>query len=94
MTRKKFVTAILEAICSFTSFKNESDNAKKMCGMKAGMFYGIDENGNNESEHYILLELADGTKWRLIPERALVLEPHEEKLWKEMKENGDFEEDE
>lgn len=87
MTRKKFVHAILEALCTYSTMCHESDikGADKFKGLRAGLFFGTDENGKNETDHYILLELADGSFWRVLPERALTLEDHEKPMWDEFK---------
>lgn len=98
MTRKKFMDAILEAICTYGALANRSelDGAKNFVGVKAGLFYGIDEDGKGETDHYVLIELKDGTYWRVLPERALKLEEHEQKMWDEFKTltSEDFDEDE
>lgn len=87
MTRKKFVNAVLEALCTYGGLCNESElpGANKFAGLRAGLFFGTDENGKNETDHYILLELADGSFWRVLPERALTLEDHEKRMWAEFK---------
>lgn len=87
MTRKKFVNALLEAVCTYGALahKSELKEARKFVGLKAGLFYGIDENGKSETDHYILVELEDGTFWRVLPERALKLEEHEQNMWDEFK---------
>jgi len=83
MTRKKFINILLQALGYFANAPEETAEVKKFQGMKAGIFYGLDEDGKGESDHYILLELKDGSTWRLYPERVLKKEEHEEKLWKE-----------
>lgn len=90
MTRKKFTGALLEAIATFAGLGKELDssNAKNFDGMKAGIFFEVDDDGSNEIGHYLLIELADGTKWRLLPERVLNMKPHESLLWGEFI-NGD-----
>lgn len=87
MTRKKFVGGLLDAISTYASVADELplESAKKFENLKAGVFFGVDEDGSNEVEHYILVELSDGTKWRIIPERVLQLEEHEVLLWNEFK---------
>jgi hypothetical protein len=95
MTRKKFVNAILEAICNYGGLAHKSDlsGSKKFVGLKAGLFYGVDEDGKSETDHYILVELSDGSFWRVLPERALKLEDHEQRMWdefKRMKEDGEL----
>ena len=87
MTRKKFVTAMLDAINTFVALGNDVplESAGKFDNAKAGIFFGVDEDGSNEVEHYLLIELADGTRWRIIPERVLQMDPHEQLLWDEYK---------
>ena len=87
MTRKKFVSALLDAIGMFATIGDDVDleSAAKFSGCKVGAFFGVDEDGSNEVEHYLLLELKDGTRWRIIPERVLQLDSHEKILWEEFR---------
>lgn len=96
MTRKKFVNALLEAICTYGALAKKSDlpEGRKFEGLKAGLFYGIDENGKSETDHYILVELEDGSFWRVLPERALKLEEHEQRMWDEFRRLTDEESEE
>lgn len=95
MTKKKFANVLLEAICTYGALaeKSQLKDAQKFKGIKAGLFYGVDEDGRSETDHYILVELVDGTFWRVLPGRALKLEEHEQQVWdefKRLKESGEF----
>lgn len=90
MTRKKFAEALFDAIASFRILaENEDNKSWETCarfqGVRAALIYGSDGNGTNEVGHYILVELKDGTIYRLTPERVLKLEGHEKLLWEDLK---------
>jgi hypothetical protein len=96
MTRRKFVDALLDAITTFAGLDGQIDvdSTSKFVDAKIGIFFGVDEDGSKEVQHYILIEFADGSMWRIIPERVLKLEEHEEKLWNQIKEFEDADADE
>lgn len=87
MTRKKFVDALLDAIGVYASLdgKINLDTTTQFVGCKVGIFFGAYDNHTKETQHYLLLEFKDGTKWRLFPERALKLAPKEEEIWEDFK---------
>jgi hypothetical protein len=102
VTRKKFINALLEAICTYGAlsenkeFEEDFEGADKFKGLKAGLFYGINEEGTGETDHYIVVELADGTYWRIFTQRTLKLEEHEQIVWdefKQLEEDGEFDDD-
>jgi hypothetical protein len=89
MTRKKFAEALFDAIAAFRVLASDEDETWETCvrfkGARAALIYGVDGNGTNEVGHYILVELQDGTVYRLTPERVLKLEGHEKLLWEDLK---------
>lgn len=87
MTRKKFVGALLDAIATFAALGKDAPykSAMKFAEAIAGIFFVVDEDGTNEVEHYLLVELKDGSRWRIVPERVLQMEEHEELLWGEFR---------
>lgn len=91
MTKQKFVNSLLNAICAYASLSDKIEGAEAFANAKAGVFFGVDDDGN-KSDHYMLIQLADNSFWRVVPERALKIEPHEQTLWEKAEEK--FEEQE
>jgi len=97
VTRRKFVDALLDAITTFAGLDGQIDvdSTAKFVDAKIGIFFGVDEDGSKEVQHYILIEFADGSTWRIIPERVLKMDEHEESLWNKLKEfEGELPDDE
>lgn len=89
MTRKKFAEALFDAIAAFRILAEDEDSTWETCkrlkGARAALVYCSDGNGKNQVGHYLMVELKDGTFYRLTPERVLKLDGHEKLLWDDLK---------